>query len=104
MNVQIKKIFSVFFLILFLFPLMEKGIHDANHLDDAHCIATDKHFHTLEHNCPICDFTVTNHTFTPETSARFIIFVQHFSFVSLNEKINTEKVFHLFPSRAPPVV
>ncbi|OFY86496.1 MAG: hypothetical protein A3F72_15025 [Bacteroidetes bacterium RIFCSPLOWO2_12_FULL_35_15] len=54
---KLKNILSVFILLVFLFPLAEKGIHDFSHINETHCISSDKHFHSPEHHCEICDFT-----------------------------------------------
>lgn len=104
MNQQSKKYFSIFFLFLFLFPLAEKEIHALEHKADIHCGATDKHFHSVEHNCSICDFTNTTTTSAPETSSQFIISFQQFSFLPFIESITTANAFHHLPARAPPVV
>ena len=104
MNSQIKKYFSLFFLFLFLFPMVEKEIHALEHKADIHCSATDKHFHSLEHNCSVCDFTNTNTITTPETSSEFIISANDFSFLPFIESSFTSSSFHLLPARAPPIV
>jgi hypothetical protein len=54
---KLKNLLSIFTLLIFLFPLAEKGVHDYSHINDTHCISSDKHFHSEEHHCEICDFT-----------------------------------------------
>ncbi len=69
-----KSIVAFFLLVIFLFPLVERGFHDYSHKDDSHCTTTtEKHFHAEEHDCSICDFTI-NISDSP--------FRQHYSFVA----------------------
>lgn len=59
------KIASVCLLFLFLFPQVQKGLHDFSHRNDSHCAATtEQHLHSLEHVCFICDFSVPVSDFT----------------------------------------
>ena len=60
MSIQLRKYAALFLLVLFVFPFVEKGTHDVAHSKDTHCATKDsKHFHTSEHHCSICDFTVS---------------------------------------------
>ena len=55
-----KRFISLLVLSLFLFPLLEVGIHSYIHRNDTHCFEKSKnHFHALEHSCSICDYTLT---------------------------------------------
>ena len=55
----VKKIYSLLLLLLFLFPVVEKEVHSYEHKDDFHCTTkSDKHFHSKEHYCSICDFNI----------------------------------------------
>jgi hypothetical protein len=103
MSVQIKKYLSFFLLFLFLFPTIEKQLHALEHNADTHCTATDKHFHSLEHSCSICDYTVTNSNTTPETAFQFIISVQQLTFSPFIENVNSPNSFQHLPARAPPI-
>jgi hypothetical protein len=104
MQKSIYKYFSLFFLLLFLFPLVEKQLHAFQHQSDLHCSATDKHFHSEEHNCSICDFTATDSNTFTESDFTFIISGSVFSYNSFIENVNSVKPFHHLPSRAPPIV
>jgi hypothetical protein len=104
MQKKINKYFSVFFLILFLFSLVEKQAHAFQHQNDSHCLATDKHFHNVEHNCSICDFTSTDSNTSTENDFTFIISSSEFSYNAFQQNTNSLKSFHHLPSRAPPVV
>ena len=99
---QIKKYFSVLLLFLFLFPQIEKEVHAFHHLADAHCSSSDKHFHEQEHNCSICDYTITNTT-TAETPAKLTVTVQQFIYSPFVVNINTTNAYHHLPARAPPI-
>jgi hypothetical protein len=54
----LKKGISVFFLALFLFPLVQKELHALEHANDFHCSSALNHFHEKEHFCSLCDFIV----------------------------------------------
>ena len=84
--------------------MVEKNIHAFEHLDEAHCTALDKHFHEMEHNCSICDFTITDSNSISDEKYTFIITGVPFLFQNFNESIHTSNDFHHLPSRAPPIV
>ncbi|MDQ3047639.1 MAG: hypothetical protein M3R27_08840 [Bacteroidota bacterium] len=101
---SIKKYSSILLLFLFLFPLVEKEHHAHEHADEEHCNASDKHFHEMEHNCSICDFTLQK---TEEFNEAEFTFVDSYGtltytpfFVSENPSFT---LYHL-PTRAPPSV
>ncbi len=64
MSVLFRKYAALFLLAVFVYPFIEKGIHDIEHAKDVHCSTKNStHFHTKEHHCEICDFTVSvSHT------------------------------------------
>ncbi len=103
MHYQFKKYISLFFLSLFLFPLVEKEFHAIEHAYDVHCNATDKHFHELEHTCSICDYTITDSFSTPKNDIQFVISINHFEFVWDEVNIYSPSAFSDTPLRAPPV-
>ncbi len=101
---KLKSIFSLFTLLVFLFPLMEKEIHALEHADDIHCSSIDKHFHELEHNCELCDFTNVISDPPLFTHADFLLAelrVQNFNFT---EKKTSSREKEFTSLRAPPVV
>jgi hypothetical protein len=84
--------------------MVEKQAHAFHHEKDPHCLATDKHFHSVEHNCSICDFTSAE---SPELSTvdfTFLISGTKFSYCAFIENATDLKPYHLLPSRAPPIV
>jgi len=104
MQKHFKKYFSVFFLALLLFPMVEKQVHAYEHRDDIHCSATDKHFHTLEHSCSICDYTSTDSNPSAENRITFYITAVNFQHTCFSAGINIPTAFQDLPSRAPPLV
>ena len=97
-----RKYGSVFLLLLFLFPLVEKQLHIYDHLDDTRCLATDKHFHEQEHSCRICEFTLTDSGVLPDIHFRFILSETLSRFQSFTESVHIPEAFQNLPSRAPP--
>ncbi|HPD52946.1 MAG TPA: hypothetical protein PLI08_03310 [Bacteroidia bacterium] len=62
-----RSVLSVFFLLVFLYPLAEKTLHELSHAGDVHCNTVSQyHLHQEEHHCEVCDFTLTG---TAEFSA-----------------------------------
>lgn len=102
MRKELQKYFSLFLLLLFLFPIAEKQVHALQHLDDIHCTATDKHFHEQEHHCDICDLTLTDVSTPPVAEYRFTIAVQQYLFTIPTESVFHPAAFKDIPSRAPP--
>lgn len=84
--------------------MVEKNAHAFEHQADLHCNATNKHFHTLEHICSICEFTLTDSNYSTGTEYQFIISVQQFLFHPFTESVNIPYAFQYLTARAPPVV
>ena len=84
--------------------MVEMDMHAFEHQNDIHCNATDKHFHTLEHSCSLCDFTITDSSYPTENEHQFITSIQSFLFQPFIESVNTPSAFQNLPSRAPPVI
>ena len=104
MSKIIKNFLAPFLLVLFLFPQIQKGIHDFEHRHDTHCDAkAEKHFHTLEHVCSICNFSIP-------VSIEFLTFYFN-KLITFNEIVFQIPVgnniiadcFYKIPPRAPPV-
>ncbi|MCW3086511.1 MAG: hypothetical protein JWP12_3877 [Bacteroidetes bacterium] len=104
MHKLVKKFLSFFFLFLFLFPTVETQFHAYEHRDDLHCNATDKHFHSQEHHCPICDYTATDSNAIADQAIGFSIPSRDFTFQLLIESVHIPDAFQDLPSRAPPIV
>ena len=102
MQKQLKKYLSFFFLFLLLFPIAEKGVHAFEHHDEVHCTITDKHFHELEQECSICDFTLIDANGLPNSEVKFIPSTHSFSFQEYIQRVSIPYAFSNLPSRAPP--
>lgn len=56
---QLKSYFSIFFLVVFLFPTVIKEIHAIDHENVFHCdVKGERHLHTQQHDCTLCDFVL----------------------------------------------
>ena len=99
----LKKYISVFFLLLFLFPLIEKEAHAFEHITDTHCTANQKHFHSLEHHCILCDFISTDSNKPADAHYQFVRVAETFLFQSYTECVNIPDAFYNLPARAPPL-
>jgi len=103
MSVQLRKYATLFLLVLFAFPHVEKGIHDIAHAKDTHCSTKDsKHFHASEHHCSICDFTISLST-APEYFQKVSVNVYFESLVCCSHTDNfiVAPAFY-FSLRGPP--
>jgi hypothetical protein len=103
MRQQLKKYGSLFLLLLFLFPLVEKQVHIQQHLTDERCVSSDKHFHTEEHKCSICDYTLSNPCIITNADPLLILSVHRSYFQQFTESIHLPTAFQDLPSRAPPI-
>lgn len=83
--------------------MVEKLAHSFEHHDELSCSITDKHFHEQEHECSICDFTLTDSNDIPYTDISFVISVQNFSYTEFISGLNTPNTHSNLPSRAPPL-
>ncbi len=99
---KLKKLLSIFFLLAFVIPTFEKGIHAFEHEDDFHCVSSEFHFHSVEHHCQLCEFTNDVTSSSPSDESRELSFIcseiqnQSLSFL-------LPKHFVVFASlRAPP--
>jgi len=64
---KLKRTAVLFLLLIFLFPLVETGLHNYDHRNDFHCFQSGKHFHKAEHHCNLCDF-ITDFSIPPTFS------------------------------------
>jgi hypothetical protein len=104
MKQTIIKYFSIFLLSIFLFPLVDKEIHAFEHAGDSHCTSINKHFHTAEHHCPICDFTFTSSENPKKADNSITIFASSFSYTPSINSIYELNTIDNTGSRAPPIV
>ena len=101
----IRKYCSYLFLFLFLFPQVQKGVHDFEHRHDSHCDAkAEQHLHPLEHVCSLCDFSVPISVALTNTHFDFFIEVYLVPFVIQPFKLASASFWPQLPPRAPPVL
>ncbi len=104
MSKIVKNYFAPILLALFLFPQVQKGMHDFEHRHGTHCDAKAvKHFHTLEHVCSICDFSVPVSTEFLTFCFNSLITVNEINFQIPVEKSINANFHYQVPPRAPPV-
>jgi hypothetical protein len=84
---SLRPILSLLFLLTFLFPQVEKGVHELEHAAESHCTDTDLHFCASDHNCDLCDYQLTPST-TPSVS--------HAAFSLLGKTIVTSTLENVF--------
>ena len=83
--------------------MVEKQVHAFEHFDEIKCNSTNKHLHTEEHHCSICDFTLTDSASTPELNFECVIYSEQYLFPLFLESVSILNTFNHLPSRAPPV-
>ena len=103
MNTTFKKYLAFLFLVLFLFPLIEKEIHTLEHVNDFHCTSkADKHLHSETHRCSVCDFTTLDSSTEQKNSFQFVLFFKQVEYKPTSVNVNIPCSFTNIPSRAPP--
>ena len=91
-------------LLLFIFPFVQKGIHDFEHRNDFHCFVLNaKHFHEKEHNCPICDFTFMDSKTPIQNNDKITLF----AFIAFYSKLTVCFILididYKYSPRGPPI-
>jgi hypothetical protein len=102
---QLKRIISLFALVVFLFPIITEDVHSFSHKDDFHCTAqNEKHFHQAAHHCPICDYVPVSAD--KQANCNEIVAQSKFStlWLSIYNSIVIEKSNYFFSLRGPPAV
>jgi len=105
MSRMFKMYSGVLFLLLFLFPQVQKGLHDFEHRHDVHCDATSElHLHQLEHVCKLCDFSIS--VGVENAIINYDLFLNEVSFLFSqgNSQLTFIASWKQLPARAPPVV
>jgi hypothetical protein len=106
MLLKLKPFFSVFLLVIFLFPTIVKEAHTGNHGKRAHCDANEEqHIHIQHHDCTFCDFVIPIILIT--SSCRTVFSLLHFAEYFFSPPIEFYFSTSLFSSallRAPPYV
>lgn len=102
--IRLKKFFVLFTLLVFLFPFVEKEVHNFSHETDFHCNESDIHFHSEEHHCNVCDFTIDVNGSPELNQPRFKFDEAINSYFSFNENNLSLHEAEYSSLRAPPVV
>lgn len=100
-----RKIGSLFLLLVFLYPTVAEAVHTLEHLDDKHCVEHNViHVESIEHHCFICDF-VPAPVMKP-TTCELVVVVNHFTprVVATNYHYFAETDYLPADLRGPPVV
>jgi hypothetical protein len=103
MRNQVKIYTSVFFLFLFLLPIIGKGIHTHPSIGESHYFSSEKQFSAQEDHCFICDFISVDSNSPIPVNNTNLVSETYFSYRHFVEDIFLQDAFlHLSP-RAPPI-
>ncbi|MBC7863407.1 MAG: hypothetical protein IAF38_10560 [Bacteroidia bacterium] len=104
--VNIKRsLLSFLFLLILVFPTIEKGFHDYGHADDEHCGDTiTLHFHKAEHDCSLCDYQVSPGVQTEPELSFSVRSEQFISFSVAPVQSECGDRYGLLSARGPPTV
>ena len=99
----VRKLISVVFLVLFLFPAVQKELHTFSHKDDIACSARDtKHLHEQHHYCKYCDFSVPVHALLQVDQPLGLFNLEFITITDNYFSINNSGAVFAGPPRAPP--
>ncbi|HLG04277.1 MAG TPA: hypothetical protein VI731_11835 [Bacteroidia bacterium] len=103
MNSFFTRIAGVFMLLVFLFPFVEKGMHDFEHRDDFHCTEkSSKHLHANDHDCSICDYQAPVSQHDPTDVNRILTFAGSCKQIILPVAKSSARNFLRSAPRGPP--
>lgn len=101
---MLRLFFTYFTLLLFLFPMIEKGIHAFEHEEEEHCAAYEEtHLHEKHHDCQLCDYNLepaqkNNYDFSIIPFSKIV----SFEFYIISFFVETS--IYYFSLRAPPAI
>ena len=100
---KFRKYIAVLLLLLFVFPFVQKAMHDIKHRKDFHCfVLTAIHFHKKEHICGICDFAFPDSKIPIENNNNRALFSCIDYYSMFTEGFNFVSPYYLFSTKAPP--
>lgn len=102
MNKSLSKLFALLLCVAILVPAIERNVHLFKHRNDIHCNSSEKHFHTSEHNCSICDYTIPLQEFNA-VSYSFNFYPSATKFFNNYTSCSTLSCAATTASRAPPL-
>lgn len=100
---KVRSYFSMLFLALLLFPMVEKAGHELGHLDADHCESKGLHYCAQEHHCEICDYVLSSSSEPSENSREFKLPARHLekeTIIFAAEPVSTFKF--IISLRGPP--
>lgn len=104
MNKTVKKYLSFFFVFSFLFPQIEKAIHDFQHRNIEHCsVKNQTHFHSEEHSCSLCDYSVPESSKPTDVKIATILTAYSVYYFPSTHNLTIQEADQKLPSRAPPI-
>ncbi|MGP8216385.1 MAG: hypothetical protein ACLQQ4_12520 [Bacteroidia bacterium] len=100
-----KKYLSLFLLVLFLFPQVEKGIHVfQHHRESEPSVENVLHFNHAEHPCPICDYSFAIPHQAAPCKCDVYVFVKSADYATYFAAVPFIDIDGQFSPRAPPIV
>ena len=78
---------------LLLFPMVEKTLHDFEHINETHCGIKDTHYCKAEHFCEVCDYVFSSSATPPDTQEQLSVF---------STKIDSHKPVLVFNTKVSP--
>lgn len=91
MKIKFYNIVSLFVLLIFVYPYIQKEIHTFEHAHDFHCTThTEQHFHSEIHHCLVCEYNIllgeTNKEFSliSKTETFFVKISSFYKKLSIN--------------------
>ncbi len=99
---MIRQFITYFTLLLFLFPMIEQGIHAFGHEEEEHCAEYEEtHLHEKHHDCKLCDFNVEP-LIGYNSDLKNIHLTFYFEFDFNYHSFSDSFTHHFFSLRAPP--
>jgi hypothetical protein len=86
---KLRSYISLLFLLLLLFPVVEKVQHELEHSKEQHCGFKDTHYCEVEHTCVVCDYVFSAASEPPVNHSQLAFFSPY------TKNIQTGLVFNL---------
>lgn len=100
----IRKSFFLLTLILFLFPQVEKVLHEIEHINDFHCNEkSSTHLHELSHDCKLCEYNIKDPATPPDQFEKFTSGREASMKIVFSDEFPVLSRTFLFLLRAPPI-
>lgn len=101
---KLRSYISMIMMALLILPMVEKAIHEIEHLDDKRCGIKETHFCEVEHSCNICDYTFSSPSTIPKYPNQLDIILISTDYSVFGYTSNsTKSQKYTFSLRGPPV-